>query len=83
MEGLEAEARINEVTRQPVQQFGMGGPVSGAEIVEGLDDTALEVLVPDAIDSGASELHLFRACDPVCQDLATARAGRDRGSCAA
>ena len=79
MQRLEPESGVDEEPSEVVEEFRVRRPVRRAEVVEGLDDAATEVLVPDAVDRGACELQLLCPDDPVREDLPAARSGRDLG----
>ena len=64
---LEIEFVLDEVLRQGVEQFGIDGGIGVAEIIDRIDDSASQEMLPDAIDLGAGEEGIVWPGDPVRQ----------------
>ena len=71
---LDVPARVDELARQPVEQFGMTGPLAlHAEVVAGLDQALTEQLLPEAIDHHARGQRMVGLGEPLRQPQAVLR----------
>ena len=62
---MEVEADVDEVLGECLKEWFVGGGVSGAVVIDGFDETASEVVGPDAVGNGASEPGILGCGGPV------------------
>src|SRR5437870_13803933 len=73
MQVFERLAMVAEFRRQPIEQLRMRGQSSSVpEIVGRIDQTAVEMITPDAVDDGAPGQRVARIGDPVSEGQAAA-----------
>ena len=69
---LDPPAVLDEIDRQPVEQFGMRrGIAHHAEVARRADQAPSEVVMPDAVDDYASGQRVCRVGQPIRQDAPT------------
>ena len=67
-QALNVPAILNELDRQPVQQFGMTGKFSlSAKVRAGLDQSDPEELLPETIDCDSGSEGIFRINQPLSE----------------
>ena len=67
---MNVEARLDELRRQGVEQFGIGGRVREPRVIDRLDQTAAKEMCPGAIHDVAREEGILRRSHPLGEQLA-------------
>ena len=76
MQILERLTILQEVARQPVEQFRMAGLLAhAAEVVRRIHNRATEVILPDSIHDRTPGQRMIVLSDPLCQRRAASRFG--------
>ena len=69
---LHVESAFDEFLSQPIEEFGVGGRVAGANVVKRLDDPDAEQVAPQTVYVAFGEVLIVSAGHPGGQSLAAA-----------
>lgn len=74
-EAFEIVLVLGEALAEGVEEFGVGGGVGDADVVDGLDDADAEEVAPDDVGEVFGEEGVFGAGEPLDEDLAAVFGG--------